>query len=417
MGTKIFLTMPQPGETITEGTVVRWLVTPGMVIKEKQILVELETEKAVFEFESPYEGVLEEIVVQDGGTVPVGNPIAIFTVDTAKAQTYFMLGMGKQAQTKSDKPLQKITPKPITFKETTLQLRPISPFIRRLMQEQGVSTKELDSIDGTGRGGRVTKEDMLKYLERREGPGPGPEHRAGASCDDYEIIPCMPIRVRIAENMVRSKQTIPHAHTQLTIDMTRVMEYRKSHRADFQREQGIDLGLLPLIFPTLKLAILAHPLVNASFRQQEGQRELVVYKSIHLGVAVDTPHGLTVPVMHQADQKNFRRFAHDLASLIERAQKNRLSIEDVTGGTFTFNNYGFFGTQIGVQIIPVPQAATLGMGRVERKPAVIDDTIQIRFLADFTLAFDHRVIDGRDAGQFLLALKEGLENFSEVSLI
>lgn len=420
MSKKILLTMPQPGETITEGTVVRWVKKVGDTIKEGEVLVELETEKAVFEYESPYEGKLLEIMAPDGRTVPVGNSMASFEVEDAKASTYLMLGIGKQVAPGGASSTPAAKKEVGNARESTKNLSKrgvspkLSPLIRSLMQEYGIASEELSPIQATGPGGRITKEDILGYLEAKKEPQEVPKQ---TSFTDSDLVPCSPIRARIAEHMVQSKKMIPHAHTGLTIDMTAVIQYREKLKKDFEKKEGIPLGILPLIFTSLKKAIHQYPLVNASFKEEGGKKMIAVHKKINFGIAVDTERGLYIPVIHEADKKSFLEFAKSFEELLGKAQKNKFTVNDLTGVTFTFNNYGFFGTMIGVQIILPPQSTTLGMGRIEKRPSVVDDKIEIRSLADFMLAFDHRVIDGRDAGLFLLALKKTIENFSEMDLL
>lgn len=410
MSTRILLTMPQPGETITEGNVVRWMVSVGDSIKEGQHIVELETEKALFEYESPYEGQLVEVLAKEGDTVSVGDPIAVFEVDDAKAATYFMLGIGLEAgsQTaqKGKKEVKRGKPSAAAGKGAVK----LSPLIRHMMQEYGIEIDELSQIKGTGPGGRITKENILSYL--------GSKKKAGvAGGGEEEIIPLSPIRLRIAENMAESSRTIPHAHATLTADFTKIVEYRDQTKDEFEKKNEIPLGILPLIFPALKKAISEYPLVNASFRDEGGKKSVVVHKRLNLGVAVDTPKGLLIPVVSGADQKDFLEFARDVEALLDRARNKRLTVQDLTGMTFTFNNYGYYATTHGVQIILPPQSATMGMGKIEKRPWVMDNQIQIRHLADLTLAFDHRVIDGRDAGLFLESIKKSVESFSEEDFV
>lgn len=392
MSQTLTLTMPQPGETITQGTVVRWLVSEGQTIKEKEPIAELETEKAVFEYESPFEGKIIKLLVGANSTVNVGEPLALIEVSDEKAKTYSLLGLGQTVLE---------APGPATVQKPCPKKIPLSPLLRRLIAEGGISETELEKITSTGPGGRLTKEDILGYLDSR---------KAQKSPKD-EIIPCTPIRLRIAEHMVLSKQTIPHAHTGLTVDLSRLSAYRQQNKDHFKTEKKISLGIAPLVFPALKKAIFEHPLVNASFK--EDKKEIVIHKYINLGMAVDTERGLYVVVVRNAQKMGFVDFARELAEAVQRAKQNKLKPEDLTGVTFTLNNYGFYGTRFGVQIILPPQSTTLGMGKIEKRPWVVDDQIHIRELADFTMAFDHRVMDGRDAGLFLNDLKRSLENFSE----
>lgn len=406
MTTKILLTMPQPGETITEGNVVRWIAKPGASIKEGEPIVELETEKAVFEYESPYEGQLVEILAEDGSTVPVGNPIAVFEVEDEKAATYFMLGIGQ----KMDAALKKdVTPSKKAKGGGKGKEKKLSPLVRKLIQEYGIELEDLDLIQGTGPGGRITKENIVQYIESKKG-------KAVSTGKDVEVTPLSPIRVRIAENMSRSKATIPHAHASLSVDMTPLVEYRNQNKDKFEKKHGVPLGIFSLIFPALKKAITENTIVNSSFREQGGKKMVATYQKINLAVAVDTDQGLFLPVIHEAQQLDYIQLSKGLMEMIDKARENKLSPSELTGRTFTFNNYGYYGTTFGVQIILPPQSTTLGMGLIEKRPWVVGDAIQIRQITDFTLAFDHRIIDGKHAGLFLSSLKKYLEGFSEKDL-
>ncbi|MDO8518691.1 MAG: dihydrolipoamide acetyltransferase family protein [Deltaproteobacteria bacterium] len=373
MATKILLTMPQPGETITEGHVVRWIAKPGGAVKEGQPVVELETEKAVFEYESPYEGKLLEILSPDGSSVPVGNPIAVFEVSDEKASTYFMLGIGSKAG--------KIPPSPPFSKGGDLHP---SPLIRRLMHEFGIDLSELGNIHGTGPGGRITKENIVAYLQSKTKP---------ASQSGDETIPLSPVRLRTAENMAKASATIPHAHASVSVDLSSLLK-KKGEKSIFS-----------LIFPALKEAILKQAIVNSSFRD----KSIVIHKKLNLGVAVDAGAGLYIVVVPNAHEKSAQQVENEVAALVAKARNEKLTPVDLTGMTFTFNNYGYYGTTMGVQIILPPQSTTLGMGVITKRPWVVGDKIEIRQVADFTLAFDHRVLDGREAGQFLTFLKKLLE--------
>lgn len=417
--------MPQPGETITEGTIVNWLVSAGESIQEGQYIVELETEKALFEYESPFTGTLIEITENNGATVPIGNPIAVFEVEDSRAAQYFMLGLGKEAQ-KKIAPSLPAPQKKSSSAETKVQIESnskptskksstplkLSPFVRRLIKEHGIDLDELNQLQGTGPKQRITKEDILRHLETRTRTDSLSVESHHKSEKDFDIIPCSPVRSRIADNMLVAKQTIPHAHTNVSVDMTRLVDYRKQMKEEFQQKHGIPLSITTLIFPTLQKAVANNPLVNSSFKEEGDRKFILQYKKLNLAMAAGTDKGLFLPVIHRVENDSMIEFAHKLEGVLDRAQNQKLTVEDLTGMTFTFNNFGYFGTQIGVQIILPPQAATLGMGKIEPRPWVVGEAIKIRQIADFTLTFDHRVMDGREAGLFLQAIKKGLEEFS-----
>ena len=388
MSTLLKVTMPQPGETITHGTLLRWLISVGSQVKEKQPIAELETEKAVFEYESPFEGKLIELLVKAPATVPVGSPIAVVEVSDEKAKLYELLGLGggeivTPAEAGDQKKDEKTWIPASAGMTTNRESANLSPLVRKLIRENNLSSVDLESIQTSD--GRITKEDILGYLKD-------------------QIIPCSPVRLRIAENMMLSKKTIPHAHTGLSVDLTNLLKYRQKKKA----------SLVSLLFPSLIRAIKKFPIVNAAYLEE--QKAIRMHQHIHMGVAVDSGKGLYIPVIHNADAKNFQDFEKEILSKVKRAKENKLKVEDLTGMTFTFNNFGYYGTSFGVQIILPPQTTTLGMGKIEKKPWVVKNKVVIRDIAEFVLAFDHRVMDGRDAGQFLQALKESIENFSEKDL-
>lgn len=339
MPTKIYLTMPQPGETITEGTLVRWLISPGTKVVEGQHIVELETEKALFEYESPFEGVLIETLHLAGEAIAVGEPIAIFEVSDAKAKTYSMLGIGRE-----------------------------------------VGKEE------------IKKEKVKKETKKISQPKSSQEN----------IIPCSPVRLRIADNMVLSKKTIPHAHTSVSVDVTQLVSYREQLKA----KKGQVPSFVSLVFPSLKKAVASHPVVNSSLRG----KEIVLHEKLNLGIAVGTEKGLFVPVIFNAQNLDVNAFDHTLSELIQKAHDGNLTVDDFREATFTFNNFGAYGTDWGVQIVLPPQVVILGMGRILKRPWIVGDAMVPRFICDFTIAFDHRVLDGREAGLFLTDLRKSLEN-------
>lgn len=415
MPTKINLNMPQPGETITSGTIVKWLIAPGNDVKEGQNIIELETEKAVFEYASPYEGKVLEILAKDGASVPVGDPIAVFEVEDAKAQAYSLLSSGKPKSEAASSPAKSARPNRPASNATSSGAAKLSPLIRSLMHEHNLSAEDIGSIQGSGPGGRVTKEDVLDYLGGgKKTAAPAAPKAPVRDRTDVEVVPCTPVRLRIAENMVASKRAIPHAHFTLSVDVTKIVEYRAKNKDQFKAKNGLPLAFLPLLFPGIKKAIQAHPLVNSSFWEEE--KAIAFHKKINLGVAIGTEKGLFNPVIHNVEKMGYVQLAKELEGLIGRANSGKLTVKDLTGLTFTFNNYGYYGTTIGAQIILPPQSTTLGMGAFIKRPWVVGDEVKVRVVSEVTLAFDHRILDGRDAGLFLKDLKAAFENFSESDL-
>ncbi|MBX7147504.1 2-oxo acid dehydrogenase subunit E2 [bacterium] len=385
--TQIYLTMPQPGETITEGKIIRWIAKEGDMIKEGDIVSELETEKALFEFESPFEGRITTLIHHNGDNVPVGEPIAVLEVEDSKAKNYLMMGLGQKGPEVSQTTIIE------TKKETPVKNKaPLShsPYIRKMITQHNLSDKQIEDYLEQHQKEKLTKEDIEKLIKPNLDSG---LRRNGT--DLYQDIPVSPIRERIAQNMLKAVTTIPHAHTNVTIDMTKIVEKRKQTKQNY----------LVLLWPALKAAIQKHPLVNATYKNDPPT--IRTFNKIHLGVSVDTDKGLFVPVLKDAHLE--KDFETKWNSLLQKTKDNKLSVDEVTGATFTFNNFGYFGTNVGVQIIPYPQAASLGMGRIEKRPWIVGEGIAIRSVSEWTLAFDHRVMDGRDAARFMETLKELIE--------
>lgn len=370
----IALAMPQFGESITQGRIVRWLKKEGESLQENEPLIEMETEKAVFSYESPFRGKLIKILQPDDAEVAVGIDIAQFEVSEGDGKKYLSLGVGKE-------------------KEAI-----VSPLIRSLAKEHGIPLEALEGLMGSGPEGRVTKEDFLLFLKKREGRTTAPE-RTGV-----KVIPLSPIRSRIADNMVLSKQKIPHAGCSVEVDLARI---------DSGRTRLTPVpGYLPFAILASIHALKSCPVLNGSWKEAEGRRWIEQYEFVHMGIAVSTEQGLLVPVIRDADKRSFSEICREIDRLVEGGRKGTLKPQDLTGATFTINNAGALGAVRSTQIIPHPQAAILAVNRTVRRPWVVgDDTIQIRPIMGLDLAFDHRMIDGDQAVRFLTVVRENLEKF------
>lgn len=433
--TKLYLSMPQPGETITEGTIVEWIAKPGSLLKEGDPVAQLETEKAVFEYECPFDGTFIEVLHQGGSRVKVAAPIAIMDVADDKAQTYIMMGIGKEVEglkvesRKSDsekreaaqtaakqfcetKPLERSTPHEASSTK-------LSPLIRKLAAQHNLSDDILNSLAAKNPEGRVTKEAIENYISggaqvstssAQAAISQGIPASTGNTQNDFTAVPCSAIRMRIADNMVLSKSKIPHAHNGIAVDITHVVEYREKNKDAYKSKNGTNLNFLTLIYPALIAAIKKTPVVNASYDDTKQPHQIKLFNKINLGVAVGSENGLVIPVVHDVASLSAKEFNVTLNDKLDRAQKQKLMPNDLMGATLIFNNFGFFGTQIGVQIIQYPMAATLGMSVIEKRAVVIGNEIKIRTMSDFILSFDHRVMDGRETGIFLSELKRGIEN-------
>jgi len=434
--TQIYLTMPQPGETITEGSVVTWMLPVGSQVAEGQAVVELETEKALFEYESPYEGTIVEILANPNSKVPVGAPIAILEVSEAKAKSYSSMGLAQkvdaQLSVMSASNKEAMMPKSEVEDKTKNTIAEtgflVSPYIRHLLHEQGMTVQDLVGLKGSGPQGRLTKEDVEGYISGL------PKVMAGSSdftlegkrddliLDDKEKEntlfidqPISPIRARIAQHLQHSKQTIPHAHTGLEVNLSHILNLRENLKEDFSQKKGFPLRLMPLLFMAIKKSCQSVPLVNSIILEKEGQ--IRTHKQLNLGMAMGTKNGLLTPVIKHCETSSFIDFAIKYEDLLLKSAQNKLRPTDFEGATFTFNNFGAFGLDFGVQIIPPGQSCVLGMGAIHQKPWVENNEMVIRHIAQFFLAFDHRIMDGREAGEFLSMLKKELETFSFVGLL
>jgi 2-oxoglutarate dehydrogenase E2 component (dihydrolipoamide succinyltransferase)/2-oxoisovalerate dehydrogenase E2 component (dihydrolipoyl transacylase) len=369
--------MPQLGESIAEGTVVKWLVPVGGMIEKDQSLLEVETEKVALEIPSPATGVLREIVIQEGETVPVGTLLAR---------------------------IESAPPSEVINRVGGVVVRPMepglegeerhSPAVRQLAKEHGI---DLAQLQGTGAGGRVTKKDVQDFIEKHQ-PSAISHQLSGQTqilAPHEEILPLTQMRKTIAERMVRSRQTSAHVTTFFEADFSGVAKFR----------EGRSLTYLPFVIRATTRAIRDLPIVNAAW-SEEG---IIIKKDIHVGIATALEEGLLVPVVRHADQKGLTQLANEVADLAERARSKKLSPEEVQGGTFTITNHGGFGSLFSTPIIHQPQIAILGVGAVQKRAVVMNDAIAIRPMGYLSLSFDHRVIDGATADQFMAKVKGYLE--------
>ncbi len=384
--------MPQMGESIAEGTIVRWIRRVGDPVGRDEPLFEISTDKVDAEIAAPVGGVLSEIRVREGETVPVNTVVA----------TIREPGEGEEAAPASEgaaqPPIQAVPAPPPAPRAATGEPRRTSPLVRRLAREHHV---DLAAIEGSGRGGRVTKRDILGHLAASETPAaPAPAIPAGV-----EIVPMDAVRRTIAERMVLSRRVSAHVHTVFEVDFSRVVALREAHKAEFAR-QGARLTYLSFIARAAATAIGAVPVVNSSV---DGDR-IVYRRDINLGIAVALDRGLIVPVVRGAQRLSLAELSRAIGDLADRARARQLSPEDVQGGTFTITNHGGSGALFGMPIINQPQVAILGVGAVVKRPVVVGDQIAIRPMAYLTLGFDHRLIDGATADRFMSALKQELEH-------
>lgn len=429
--TQLYLTMPQPGETITEGMIVSWVANIGDVLKEGDPVAELETEKAVFEYESPFEGKIVKILHPAETRVEVSKPIAIMDVADDKAANYMMLGIAEAVEgdvaasvestsVNKEKSKEEKKTAPVSIQNyKDLDAIKLSPYVRRVAFEKGLGQEELLELANQNEDGRVTKQALLNYLEggkRSRSPMKSVKETSGNLT--YETMPFSPIRMRIAENMNLSKQNIPHAHTGLSIDVTNMVKFREENKKKYKEKYGTNLNFLTLMQKALVQAIKKFPSVNASFiKQNEKKSEIRLFNQINLGVAVGSEHGLVIPVVHNSDQLNSQDFNNILNDKIKRAGEKKLMPDDYQNATIIFNNFGYFGITHGVQIIQYPLSCTLGMGVMEDRVVPFGEGIAVRKMADLFIAFDHRILDGREAGLFLSMIKKSIESESFTDIL
>lgn len=471
----IDVVMPQMGESIVEGTLTRWLKHPGEKVERDEPLFEISTDKVDTEIPSPAAGVLSEVLVQEGATVAINSVVARIG-DSASAQapaaapaaappqqetkpsvsTPPSTGVGPSAaapEARTQTPPQQAPPQqppppppqpapssagPYAFEpppsappqpqpqaEPQEEQGPLSPLVRKMAREYNI---DLSQVRGTGAGGRITKQDVEAYMSSQAArtyaapagapPPQAPAPRAAqappapmplAESAKVRTEPMSTMRQKIAEHMVMSKHTSAHVTTVHRVDMTNIAKLRDRSKAEFSARNGFSLTYLPFVTVAAAQALREFPMVNASI---DG-KNIVYYRDINIGIAVALDAGLIVPVIRNADEKNVAGLQRAIVDLATRARSRQLKPDEVQGGTFSITNFGSFGSIFGTPVINQPQVAILGVGAVEKMPAVIDgDAIAIRSQAHLALTFDHRLIDGALADQFCQKVKSILENWS-----
>jgi 2-oxoisovalerate dehydrogenase E2 component (dihydrolipoyl transacylase) len=437
--------MPQLGESVTEGTIARWLKAEGDEIEKDEPLAEVDTDKVNAELPSPLAGKIEKLLVSEGTTVDVGTEIALVAVDGEEASP------AAEAQPREDVAAEAPTEEfPAADTEAqpaatdggekqravaeartsggdgrgtiesaeTLRLQRSSPVVRRLAEEHGVDISE---ISGTGTGGRVTKKDIESYIEEREAAPAAPETPAPEAPPEPERVPVYEgdrvveltsIRRAIANRMATSKREAPHAWSMVEADVSGLVALRERVKEEFAEREGVRLTYLPFIVKAVIEGLKEHPVLNSVW---DGDR-IVLRKRISIGVAVDLEEGaLIVPVIRDADELNTLGLARKIDEVVRRARSRQLSPDDVSGGTFTVNNPGSLGSVVSTPIINYPQAAILSAEAVVKRPVVVDDAIAIRSMMNLEVSFDHRVLDGGAALRFLNAVKHRLESYGPES--
>lgn len=456
--------MPKMGESIQEGRILRWLKKVGEQVKKDETILEISTDKVDSEIPSPAGGILTKIVANENDTVPVGTVIASIETEAGASAASSVDTAPPKAEpaVEPHASAPAVAPPPPVVESTKIAVPPpltpapkmeipaergregvsfYSPLVRSIAEKENIPAAELAAIVGTGAGGRITKNDLVAYIERRNSgiqAALSPSHVPSAAqvsraaslyfpwlepadanvlkvkypAPKFEVVQMDNVQRKMAEHMVRSMHVSPHVAAISEVDLTKIVEFRAKTVERFERQEGFKLTYTHFIVSAVVGALKEFPLVNSSI---EGDK--IVYKNfINLGVAVASPAGLIVPVIKGAEEKNFIGLARSLNDIASRARDRKLQPDDILGGTFTITNYGVFGNIIGTPVINQPQVAILGTGAIKKRPMVItnkdgDDMIAIRSMAYFTLSFDHRVIDGEIGGKFLQRIVENLEQF------
>jgi pyruvate dehydrogenase E2 component (dihydrolipoamide acetyltransferase) len=417
--------MPQMGESIFEGTITKWLKKVGDTVQRDEPLFEISTDKVDAEIPSPAAGVLTEIKVPEGSTVQINTVVAV--LGGANGTTASPAATPVAAPSAAPSPAP---PKSDDAADVSQDGVRSSPLVRRIAKENNL---DLRKVKGSGSAGRITKEDVLSYLAgggaakastvaapapvaRPAAPvtAPPTAEKQAASPAPGTLVPLTRMRSIIAQRMLQSKQTSPHVHTCFKIDLTRIVRLREKEKSKYEQRNGVKLTYMPFITRAVIATLRKMPIINASM---EG--EAIRYnQNINIGIAVALEWGLIVPVIRQAEEKSFLGIARAIADLAERARTKKLKPEEVGSGTFTITNPGIFGEQFGTPIINQPESAILDVGGLFKEPTVVtdengSDAIAIRSIIRLTLGFDHRTVDGADAGKFMAEMKKYLENWSE----
>jgi len=470
--------MPQMGESIFEGTITKWLKKPGDKVERDEPLFEISTDKVDAEIPSPSAGVLKEIKIPEGQTVPIQTVVAVIDGAGAPAAAASPTAAASAAPKSAASPAAEAAPSPAkpAAPAAPAPTKPVapapsapqpaaqaaapaaagtgtervhsSPLVRRMAKEHGI---DLTSLEGTGAGGRITKEDMEAAIATQAGttaqvapvtssaaapaarpapPAPAPlaapsspgghgtqfvpalqlgVPRERIYFGSYEVQPLSVMRQKIAEHMVASKHVSPHVYSVDEIDMSKIAALRAKSKEEFEKRYETKLTFMPFFVKAAVAGLRAYPTLNASL---DGTN-IVLHKEVNIGIAVALDWGLIVPIIKNADEKNFLGIQRNLNDLAERARTKKLKPEEVQEGTFSITNPGVFGGLFGLPVISQPNVGILGLGAIEKRPVVINDSIAIRSMCYVTLSYDHRVVDGAIAHQFLHKVKETLENWAE----
>jgi pyruvate dehydrogenase E2 component (dihydrolipoamide acetyltransferase) len=420
--------MPQMGESIVEGTITKWLKKPGDKVQRDEPLFEISTDKVDAEIPAPASGVLQEIKVTEGTTVGVNTIVGTIAAD-GEAAAKPAAASAKSAPAAAAPPPKeekKAAAPPATPVHEEDEEARSSPLVRKIAREHGVS---LSQISGTGLGGRITKQDIMQFIESQGSSQPAPSAPSApaqpaaaapaprpAAPAPYpgDLVPMTNMRKLIAKHMIESRRTSAHVHCMYEVDFTRIVNLRAKHKSGFEQRHGARLTFMPFFVRAAVIALQQWPILNANI---EGDN-IHYHRHINMGIAVALDWGLIVPVLKNAGDLNFLGLQRGITDLGERARTKKLKPEDVEGSTFTITNPGQFGAVFGLPIINQPNSAIMGVGGITKQPMVItdkdgNDSIAIRSVVHLTLGYDHRLIDGAVADQFMAQVKKNLETWTE----
>jgi 2-oxoglutarate dehydrogenase E2 component (dihydrolipoamide succinyltransferase) len=418
--------VPQLPESVADATLVAWHKSPGDKVSRDENLADLETDKVVLEVPAPADGVLKEIRISDGTTVTAGEVLAILeegeagagkSGDAAKPASGAKEG-GGPAATPAEPPGDEEEGEEADGESAKAAGR-LSPSVRRLLEEHGLDPAK---IRGTGRDGRISKADVMEFLDQQPKEQQPEEKQAGkrASAEpsqaggtqaargarDERRVPMTRMRTRIAERLVDAQATAAMLTSFNEVDLGAVMDIRKRYRDSFEKKHGVRIGFMSFFAKAAIQALRKFPVVNASIENNE----IIYHDYFDIGIAVSTDRGLMVPVLRDAELMSFADIERSIGEFAGRARDGKIGVEDITGGTFTITNGGVFGSLLSTPIINPPQSAILGMHKIQERPMVVDGEIRIRPMMYIALTYDHRIIDGREAVQFLVSVKESLED-------
>ncbi len=402
----IEIKVPTLPESVADATVAKWHKKPGEAVARDETLLELETEKVMLEVPAPQDGVLSEILQAEGSVVKANEALGTISLGkegaAVKEKTSAEKAPAKEASVGVDKPAAKAD-------EQAASLSDLGPAVRRVITEQGV---DVSKIQGSGKGGRVTKEDVMAYIEKTKSSG---QKSAAAATENLshasegraeKRVPMSRIRARIAERLVEVQQTAAMLTTFNEVNLQAVMDLRARYKDQFEKTHGVKLGLMSFFVKAAVEALKRFPIVNASI---DGN-DIVYHGYYDIGIAVSTARGLVVPILRDADQLTMAEIEKAIAAYAEKARDGKLTMEEMQGGTFTITNGGIFGSMLSTPILNAPQSAILGMHNIVRRPVVENEQIVIRPIMYLAMSYDHRILDGRESVSFLLAIKQFLED-------